>query len=74
MLARTRFRPSVSALTRTFDEGPPGGVLGNIVGRALVATDRPRRVRCEEPGLVREHDCLNAVAEVELLEDVCDVR
>jgi len=31
-------------------------------------------VRLEEPGLVREHDRLHAVAEVQLLEDVRDVR
>ena len=35
-----------------------------------------RRVRAlaEEAGLVREHDCLDAVAEAELLQDVRDVR
>src|SRR4051794_2574401 len=33
---------------------------------------RPRST-VEESGLVREHDCLDAVAEVELLEDVRDV-
>ena len=35
---------------------------------------RARRLRLEDPGLVREHDRLDAVAEVELLEDVRDVR
>ena len=44
-------------------------------------TDRARaddpptsRVRVDEPGLVGEHDRLDAVAQVELLEDVRDVR
>jgi hypothetical protein len=35
---------------------------------------RPRIVQLEEPCLVREHDCLNAVTEIELLKDVRDVR
>ena len=45
----------------------------NSAGRALVATAWPLRVRLEEPRLVRKHDCLHAVAEVELVEDVRDV-
>jgi hypothetical protein len=34
---------------------------------------RPR-VRVEKPRLVREHNCLDTVTKVELLEDVRDVR
>jgi hypothetical protein len=30
-------------------------------------------VRLEDAGLVRQHDCLNAVAKVELLKDLSDV-
>src|SRR5438552_6446649 len=41
--------------------------------RALVASARRPRVSVEESRLVREHDCLDAVAEVVLLEDVGDV-
>src|SRR5437016_10305192 len=41
--------------------------------RALVETAWRPRVSVEESRLVREHDCLDAVAEVELLEDVGDV-
>jgi len=37
---------------------------------ALVASAWSPRIRLEEPGLVREHHCLHAVTEVELLEDV----
>jgi hypothetical protein len=48
----------------------PGGALAS---RALVASARRPHVSVEESRLVREHDCLDAVAEVELLEDVGDV-
>src|SRR5438445_10397655 len=41
--------------------------------RALVASARRPHVSVEESRLVREDDCLDAVAEVELLEDVSDV-
>src|SRR5207248_10818479 len=41
--------------------------------RALVEIAWRPRVSVEESRLVREHDCLDAVAEVELLEDVGDV-
>ena len=34
---------------------------------------RPPRVPFEETGLVCQYDCLHAIAEVELLEDVRDV-
>jgi hypothetical protein len=40
---------------------------------ALVAGARGVRAVAEETCLVGEHDCLDAVAEVELLEDVRDV-
>jgi len=40
---------------------------------ALVATAWPPRVRLEGPRLVGKHDCLDAVAEIELPEDVRDV-
>ena len=40
----------------------------------LACAVRSLRVRLEETGLVREHDRLHTVAEVELLEDVRDVR
>jgi hypothetical protein len=41
---------------------------------ALVLTARLHVVLLEEPGLMGEHDRLHAVAEVELLKDVRDVR
>jgi hypothetical protein len=41
---------------------------------ALVLTARRQVVLLEEPCLVGEHDRLYAVAEAELLKDVCDVR
>src|SRR5207247_261824 len=41
--------------------------------RALIAAAWSPRACLEEPRLVREHDCLDAVTEVELLEDVRDV-
>src|SRR5207248_8528813 len=41
--------------------------------RLLVASAWRSRAAVEESGLVREHDCLDAVAEVELLEYVRDV-
>src|SRR5438270_12318043 len=48
-------------------------VPGRSASRALVASARRPHVSVEESRLVREHDCLDAVAEVELLEDVRDV-
>jgi hypothetical protein len=41
--------------------------------RALVVIAWRSRVSVEKPCLVREHDCLDAVTEVELLENVRDV-
>src|SRR5512139_2257728 len=40
----------------------------------IVATARPQLVLREQPSLVRQHDCLDPVAQIELLEDVRDVR
>jgi hypothetical protein len=51
----------------------PPGVRGSSTGRAIAANARPQWFRLEEPHLLREHDCLHAVAEVELLNDVRDV-
>src|SRR5436309_3277099 len=50
-----------------------GGSGGRSASRALVASARRPHVSVEESRLVREHDNLDAVAEVELLEDVGDV-
>ena len=49
-------------------------VRRDSASRALVAASWSPRVRLEEPGLVREHDSLDGVTEVELLEDVGEVR
>ena len=43
------------------------------MSRLLVAIAWRPRATVKEPRLVREHDCLDAVTEVELLEDVRDV-
>src|SRR6266550_2500352 len=50
-----------------------GQFRGRSASRALVEIAWRPRVSVEESRLVREHYCLDAVAEVELLEDVRDV-
>lgn len=59
-------KSSSTSADRRAGEPRPGPL-----GRDLIDIDR--RVRFEEAGAVREHDGLDAVAEVELLEDVRDV-
>jgi hypothetical protein len=61
--------------------GPAGAEAGDLirgasgsVSRAFAATTCLLHVSREKARLVREHDCLDTVAEVELLEDVRDVR
>src|SRR6266545_3818202 len=49
------------------------GCVTKSASRALVASVLPLHVRLEDPRLVGEHDCLDAVPEVELLEDVRDM-
>src|SRR5437867_1366729 len=50
------------------------GCKGAPASRARIAAASAPHVSLEDPRLVGEHDCLDAVAEVELLEDVGDVR
>src|SRR5438128_1112489 len=49
-------------------------VGGCSASRAFVVIAWGLRVSVEKPRLVREHDCLDAVTKVELLQDVRDVR
>src|SRR5581483_11020405 len=52
----------------------PGAPRASADRRPGSAAAGAGRLRLEQPRLVREHDRLHAVAEVELLEDVRDVR
>src|SRR5688500_18383793 len=72
-------RPNKSSTDRRASSGSRARSLefevagSRSASRALIATAWPPGVRLEESCLVREHDCLHAVTELELLEYVRDV-